>query len=235
MDTVGVEFGAGIMRRVKTELQLAMGVARAHEITDFVKTDVNDADSPWWTSVSSFENDREQLERVREFLTFSRYCEHNLPVFVGHSLFFKAFCSSRISAVMSRKRPHLSANLKKFRLSNASLLAVTVKYTDLDNGCSEAVVVDADLLFGGGFHGVKLAHDTNGHNGSGNTTGIPESDDIDGAMQLPPPSQAARITSTLHHSINHKVSSNLRSGTQAIGKRTSMFASSISSFLSKEK
>jgi hypothetical protein len=55
---VGVECGAGIMRRVKTELQLAMGVARAHEITDFVKCDVNDCDMPWWTSVSGFETEK---------------------------------------------------------------------------------------------------------------------------------------------------------------------------------
>jgi hypothetical protein len=58
LDTVGVECGAGIMRRVKTELQLAMGVARAHEITDFVKCDVNDCDMPWWTSVSGFETEK---------------------------------------------------------------------------------------------------------------------------------------------------------------------------------
>jgi hypothetical protein len=104
---------------------------------------------------------------VREFITFSRHCDYNLPVFVGHSLFFKEFCSKRISAVMCRKRPHLSANLKRYRLSNASLLAVTVKYADLDNGCSEAVVVDADLIFGGGFHGLKLAHEKTGKAAAG--------------------------------------------------------------------
>jgi hypothetical protein len=68
LDTVGVECGAGIMRRVKTELQLAMGVARAHEITDFVKCDVNDCDMPWWTSVSGFET-----EKVRGVVECWRY------------------------------------------------------------------------------------------------------------------------------------------------------------------
>jgi hypothetical protein len=110
---------------------------------------------------------QETVDRVREFITFSRHCDYNLPVFVGHSLFFKEFCSKRISAVMCRKRPHLSANLKRYRLSNASLLAVTVKYVDLDNGCSEAVVVDADLIFGGGFHGLKLAHEKTGKAAAG--------------------------------------------------------------------
>ena len=231
---MGIECGAGIMRRVKTELQLAMGVARAHEVTDFVKTDVNDADTPWWTGVSSFENDRDQLERVREFITYSRYCPHNLPVFVGHSLFFKAFCSKRISAVMSRKRPHLSANLKKYRLSNATLLAVTVRYLDLDNGCSEAVILDADLLFGGGFHGVHHADHRSGavqqrggiaatEKGRSGPKG--DADDIDGSLQLPPASQASRISASLGHTINHKVGSNLRSGSQAIGKRMNMLSS----------
>ena len=41
----------------------------------------------------------------------------NITVFVGHSLFFKAFYSKRISKLMNKKRPHLSANLKRFRLS----------------------------------------------------------------------------------------------------------------------
>lgn len=233
--------GAGIMRRVKAELQLAMGVARAHEITDFVKADVNDAATQWWTSVSGFENSREQLDRVREFITFSRYCDYNLPVYVGHSLFFKAFCSKRISAVMCRKRPYLSANLKRYRLSNASLLAVTVKYTDLDNGCSEAVIIDADLIFGGGFHGVKLARERAVESGiyAGAEDAGDGGDDIDGAMQLPSSrgnhnnsnssgtsshrSSASGAASNLSHTLNHKVSSNLKSGKKAIGKFLSDF------------
>jgi hypothetical protein len=239
LDTVGIEYGTGIMRRVKTELQLAMGVTRAHEVTDFVKADINDADAPWWTSVSGFETDRETTDRVREFITFSRYCEYNLPVFVGHSLFFKEFCSKRISAVMCRKRPHLSANLKRYRLSNASLLAVTVKYVDLDNGACEAVVVDADLLFGGGFHGVKLAHEMgSGHESRRYSSGLTGAagdgqEDIDGAMQLPAPSQASRITSTLGHTINHKVSSSVSSGGKAIGRKMSMLASSFGGLFDK--
>lgn len=227
LDTVGIETGAGIMRRVKVELQLGIGVSRSHEITDNVKVDVNDADNPWWTNISSFETDKDQLERVREFLTFSRYCPHDMPVFVGHSLFFKEFYSKRISAVMARKRPNLTANLKRYRLSNATLMAVTVKYIELENGCSEAVILDADLLFGGGFHGAKHGHDAQGDNKPGarvgvRMTGAAAEEDIDGAHQLPPPSQASRITSTLHHSINHKV-----------GKSMSMFTSSISDFFEK--
>eukprot|EP00598_Pedospumella_elongata_P005723 CAMPEP_0184980830 /NCGR_PEP_ID=MMETSP1098-20130426/10714_1 /TAXON_ID=89044 /ORGANISM="Spumella elongata, Strain CCAP 955/1" /LENGTH=577 /DNA_ID=CAMNT_0027504313 /DNA_START=415 /DNA_END=2148 /DNA_ORIENTATION=- len=229
LDTVGIEFGPGIMRRVKTELQLTMGVARAHEVFDNVKVDVNDADQPWWTAISSFENEKDQLERVREFVTFSRYCGHGLPVFVGHSLFFKAFYSKRVSAVLARKRPHLSANLKRYRLSNATLLAVTVRYRDLENGSSEAVILDADLPFGGGFHGFKHAH------GEGETSEAPASkhagvrmapaaSDIDGA-------HASRRSSA---GTSGSTSGTNRNSTKAaITKRMSMFSSAVSDFFEK--
>jgi hypothetical protein len=165
LDTVGIECGPGIWRRVCAETQLSIGVAQAHEITDHVKVNYGDADQPWWTGISSFENSKEQLDRVQEFLTFTRYCPNSMPVFVGHSLFFKAFYSKRISTIMARKRPNLTANLRRYRLSNATLLVVTVKYTDLDSGASEALILDADLLFGGGFHGA--AHHEHAHGAEG--------------------------------------------------------------------
>jgi len=226
LDTVGIECGPGIMRRVKTELQLTMGVARAHDVFDNVKVSVNDADQPWWTAISSFENERDQLERVTEFLTFSRYCGHGLPVFVGHSLFFKAFYSKRISAVLARKRPHLSANLKRYRLSNATLLAVTVRYRDLENGASEAVILDADLPFGGGFHGLKHAHGdaampADKHSG---VRIAPPSGNIDGAQ-----ASHGSVTS----SGTNRNSTNRNSTKAAISKRMSMFSSSISDFFEK--
>jgi hypothetical protein len=37
-------------------------------------------------------------------------------------------------------------------LSNASILAVTVSFVDVENGASDAVMTDADLIFGGAFH-----------------------------------------------------------------------------------
>ena len=233
LDTVGIEFGPGIMRRVKTELQLTMGVARAHEVFDNVKVDVNDADQPWWTAISSFENEKDQLERVREFLTFSRYCGHGLPVFVGHSLFFKAFYSKRVSAVLARKRPHLSANLKRYRLSNATLLAVTVRYRDLENGSSEAVILDADLLFGGGFHGFKHAHGESAtsetpanNNKHAGVRMAPASTDIDGA-------HASRRSSAGTSAGSNSGTHNRNSTKAAITKRMSMFSSAVSDFFEK--
>ncbi|KAJ1440297.1 hypothetical protein B484DRAFT_466781 [Ochromonadaceae sp. CCMP2298] len=116
LDTIGTEVGGGILRRAHSELQQTVG-----------RVDSNDANIPWWSPLSSFETEREQRDRIVEFVTYSRYCPHKLPVFVGHSLFFKAFYSKRVSAPMQQERPLLCSNLKKYRLANATLLAVTVR------------------------------------------------------------------------------------------------------------
>lgn len=159
------------MRRVCEELRASIGETATEDMIRQVEFDINDADQPWWTPMSGFENDKEQQDRVIEFITFTRYCKHKLPVFVGHSLFFKAFYSKRVSTMLAHKRPLLSDSLKRYRLSNASLLAVTVLYVDKPNhvtnkshsnnrtssGCSDCVIVDADLIFGGGFHGIEYA------------------------------------------------------------------------------
>jgi hypothetical protein len=179
----GIAHGDGISLRVMLELEKIIGKERTNamcnccnntnnnnnlkddvNIKDNNNTnssiptfDINDADLPWWTSVSSYDSKHDQEERVKEFVNFTRYCEDEFPIFVGHSLFFKQFYSSRISTFLEKNKPNLSSNMKKFRLSNATILAVTLKYSDKpdDDGCSEATLVDADLLFGGGFHGSE--------------------------------------------------------------------------------
>lgn len=158
LDTVGVECGDGIERRVRSELGAVLGPKRADEMLS-IPIDINDTDQPWWTPMSSHESEREQQDRVNEFLNYSRYCDAKIPVFVGHSLFFRAFYSKRVSSQLFQNRRHLSEQLKRFRLSNASMLAVTVAYQEKEGGYSDAVMIDADLIFGGGFHGATKDHD----------------------------------------------------------------------------
>ena len=112
---------------------------------------VNDAETPWWTPVTSFDNKQDQNDRLEEFEQYLRFCDAKNPIFVGHSLFFKLFYSTRITGVLKSNRPELYSNLKKFRLGNASVLAVTVIFSKNDN----AFILDADVLFGGGFHGQE--------------------------------------------------------------------------------
>lgn len=244
LDTVGVECGPGIMRRVKAELTTALGPVKAAELTDSIDVDTSSADTPWWTAISSFDNERDQLERIREFITFTRYCPHTMPVFVGHSLFFRSFYSKRISKVMARKRPNLSANMKKYKLDNATLLAVTVKYFDLDTGDSDALILDADVLFGGGFHGARHVH--HHHHNHNHTTSAekyqttdPRSesiaasltvsgDDIDGSLQLEENNHIEKFTSSIQHGLNsgeRSIQKNLNSSKDAITKSVSMISS----------
>jgi hypothetical protein len=223
LDSVGVECGQGILKRVRAELQSALGAAKADNLLDNVNFDTTSVDLPWWTAISSFDSDRDQLERVREFLAFSRYCPHAVPVFVGHSLFFRVFYSKRVSKVMARKRPNLSAALKRFKLSNASVLAVTVKYHDLDHGMTEAMILDADILFGGGFHGARLvkpsaAQETaTGHGSDAEDFTLGEAD-IDGSLQLEQDGiqklansiqQASNSGSVLTKSVKHIINSRI--------------------------
>jgi len=155
-DTVGVESGEGIEHRLRAELASVVGQTRAEELTK-VPIIVNDCNQPWWTPMAGHDSEKEQQERVREFLTFVRYCDSQVPVIVGHSLFFKAFYSKRVSNDLMKNRRALSENLKKFRLSNAALLAVTVTFHHYQGGGgqSEAIMIDADLIFGGSFHGLR--------------------------------------------------------------------------------
>eukprot|EP01038_Epipyxis_sp_PR26KG_P004938 gene4938-6910_t len=162
LDTVGIEYGeTNILNRTENELSQSIGHIRALEVMA-PSLDVNDADQPWWTPIASYESDREQQDRIKEFLTFIRYCDAKNPVFVGHSLFFKAFYSKRISDLMKRNRPELSENLRRFRLSNATVLAVTVLFSDRES--HDATILDGDLIFGGGFHG----HSNHNEDGDGN-------------------------------------------------------------------
>ncbi len=231
------------MRRVKAELTAALGPVKAAELTDSIEVDTSSADTPWWTAISSFDNERDQLERIREFVTFTRFCPHTMPVFVGHSLFFKAFYSKRVSKVMARKRPNLSANMKKYKLDNATLLAVTVKYVDLYTGDSDALILDADILFGGGFHGARHVHHHHHHHHHQNSEKYQaadprneniaasltvSADDIDGSLQLEDNNHIEKFTSTIQHSLNsgeRSFQKNLNSSKDAISKSVSMISS----------
>ena len=157
-DSVGTVYGDDISPRVEAELTAIIGRARAQEI---MADDLyyNDCNHPWWTSISSYETEADQQDRIREFISFVRYSDATTPVFVGHSLFFRAFYSKRVSNMLSKNRPDLAANMRKFRLSNATLLAVTLHFLDLPNGNTDATILDADLIFGGGFHGGTIQDD----------------------------------------------------------------------------
>jgi hypothetical protein len=61
-------------------------------------------------------------------------------------LFFKAFYSKRISDFLDRNKPELSNQMKRHRLNNASILAVTVQFNNSDksDGISDGEIIDAD-------------------------------------------------------------------------------------------
>ena len=54
--------------------------------------ELNDANYPWWTPASSFDNESDVADRMRDFMFFCRYAEEEKRelIFVGHSLFFKS-------------------------------------------------------------------------------------------------------------------------------------------------
>lgn len=149
-DTVGVAVGPPeIEQRFVSELSSVLGRRRVLDAMPSV-INYNDCNQPWWNPISSYESDTEQQDRVLEFINYARYCDFKTPVFVGHSLFFKAFYSRRVSKLLATYRPELAENMRKYRLSNATLLAVHVLFSDDLDG--DALILDADILFDGGFH-----------------------------------------------------------------------------------
>jgi hypothetical protein len=221
LDTVGIEYGDAIKRRVRTELKAILGKSRTDELMSAAHGfHVNDADQPWWTAISSYENETQQQDRVREFLSFVRHCDAQLPIFVGHSLFFKAFYSKRISTVLLNNRPDTSANLKKFRLSNASLLAVTVSFVDMD-GATDAIITDADLIFGGGFHGAHVVDED-------------ESDEREDQQAASSPQQFFSIAENLKDRLKQSnLPHDLKSGKDALRKGVQLLSSKLTDFFEK--
>ncbi len=221
---MGIEHGEGIKKRVRAELKAILGKERTDALMSAAGSfHVNDADQPWWTQMSSYENEAQQQDRVREFISFVRHCDAKLPIFVGHSLFFKAFYSKRISTVLLNNRPQISENLKKFRLSNASLLAVTVSFVEMDSS-TEAIITDADLIFGGGFHGV--------------TAHIVDEDEEDAQQSAaessatsPPAffSMAENIKDKFKNNLPH----DLKSGKDALRKGVQLLSSKLNDFFEK--
>jgi broad specificity phosphatase PhoE len=182
MDSVGVEVGLGIWERLHEQLSARLGPEHCDELMAPLSHGgfhSGDCDSQWWSPAASFEGHAEVDERVMDFLSLVRYCPHSHPIFVGHSLFFKALCSTRVSRMLDKNRPLLAERLGNHRLSNATVLALTVVFTDDGSGgggsmsgvsagttassgpkTDEAVILDADVLFGGSF----AAHGHHHHN-----------------------------------------------------------------------
>ena len=166
LDSVGIAIGDDIEERVKQELADKLGKHRTEEIT-IESLHYNDCNEPWWTSISSYDTEVDQNERIREFISFIRYNDALNPIFVGHSLFFRNFYSKRVSNMLNNNRPELSSNMKKYRLSNATLMAVTLYFFEKQDGV-DATILDCDLIFGGGFHGAE----DDSHENSEESTGI---------------------------------------------------------------
>lgn len=117
--------------------------------------DVGDTVSPWWTSATSADNITDQRVRTSEFVSFTRYCDAKMPIFVGHSLFFKQFYSNRHAKYLETIRPSITGDLTKFRLGNASVLAVTLLYSGTSD--FDCKILDVDLLYGGYFQKQVLS------------------------------------------------------------------------------
>lgn len=148
LDTVGKAFGGSIALRMIEEssrLELSDESQRLIETTRF---EINDAVGPWWTSASDFDNVEQVDERIAVFLNLVRYWPSKVPLFVGHSLFFHAFCSKSLYPLFCEREPELAKNLMKYRLENGSMLYLEV---DFPLNREKPSIVDAHLVHGG-FH-----------------------------------------------------------------------------------
>jgi len=191
-----------------------------------IPIDFHDTNNQWWTSMSSHDNEYDVQERIREFVTFARYCDADIPIFVGHSLFFKAFYSKRISNELYSNRRYLSDNLKKFRLSNASLLAVTVSFVDVEHGLSDAILLDADVIFGGGFN----AHHSQGVKAS-EMASLASQSLKTGHQHLR--SVATNLATNITNSLPPKFTEEMKQKKQAFSKGVKLFSEKVQGFFDK--
>ena len=150
-DAAGKKLGDEIVKRVNRKLAEVLDQTQADTLTA-VDVDTSDAVDEWslpWYSLSEKSDDVQV--RVREFLRFIRDCPAQAPIIVGHSQFFRAFYSTRISGAFAESNPDLCANLRRRRLGNGTVLAVTVKFTAVEKSATEAeaVITNAAILFEG--------------------------------------------------------------------------------------
>ncbi len=184
LDTVGKEHGIGLQRRVYDEIMGTVGEVEADKVMQ-VPLHLHDADVHWWTDINHFEGNLGVEDRTSDFIRSAFYCESATPIFVGHSNFFRYFCSKHLSDAIKVNRPILSSNLEKFRLSNATMLAVTILFeppreesqvdnTPLSVGAHKvhlgsldrprhdrhkAIILDADIIFHDAFTGFANGND----------------------------------------------------------------------------
>jgi hypothetical protein len=147
-DTVGKVMGDACAQRVRHELVDTIGAKRTDEILARTKIIVGDANNQWWTSVRSHDSEEEIEKRVMDFLQLARFGPLQTPCFVGHSLFFKFMYSRKMSDALVAAKPQLADKMKKFKLDNATMMYLEFDFADEDN----PEIVDAELMFGGGFH-----------------------------------------------------------------------------------
>lgn len=135
------------------KFQQIVGSERTEELMTGVGNVVtSDVETVWWLPTYSGNEKKALVEtRVREFLNLVRNCDAEVPVFVGHSQFFKAVCSQRVSDTLAHNRPEFSDKMRRLRMGNSTVMAITFEFNDQIDGSTEATIVDADFLFGGDF------------------------------------------------------------------------------------
>ena len=101
---------------------------QAQNIVTEVDFHFHDADAHWWTDMNHYEGTFGIEDRTSDFLHTAQFCDSPNPIFIGHSNFFRNFCASHLSEALKINRPVLAENMLKFRLSNATMLAVTVLF-----------------------------------------------------------------------------------------------------------
>jgi hypothetical protein len=174
---VGTACGSLIMDRVQSELETMIGPKESKEFLSDAKINYNDTLYPWWTSFAAFDSKSEAQSRELEFLNYLQHCGDDYPIFVGHSLYFRNFYSKRISRSLALKRPRIAEELTKLKLSNATVLALTIHFGDDSGGWPvgfsreksvprRSQIVDAELIFGNGFHMTSSAARKGGVHGA---------------------------------------------------------------------
>ncbi len=168
LDSVGICTGTAIVERAHAELIRAVdeaaaagggdaaaetGAALAAQLLGPEAVDVFDCQTPWWRTAGQHDTAADLRGRVDQLLSFARYSGARTPVYVGHSLFFRALCGGTHDDRLQRNRPDLVEPMQRAKLDNASLLAVTVDYAPADRKGPK--VVDAAVLYGGFREGKK--------------------------------------------------------------------------------
>jgi len=157
-DTVGCAVGPEIQDRVFSTMSEVLEREEAVLREEFRTTiDYTDCAGDWWTHRDNNDSKNETATRFFDVMQRIQYCEEDVLIMVGHSLFWRSFCKHYCAedSELAQLKPELVADMRRYKLCNSGCLALQMDFSH-----QQPKVTDVELMFGSFWESKKEANST---------------------------------------------------------------------------